>query len=103
MVANRNGQPKLVLMSGEVYKNGLDKVVENPLINVRRDMELIAELVLIRTVNNPAEIVRICESEVGKVVRVLRNGVDEIYMMEYETYRMKKDYVITLLKDVGSD
>lgn len=98
VVANRNGQPKLVLMSREVYENGLGKVMDNPLINVHRDMELVAKPILIRTFNNPAEIVRVCESEVGKVFPVLRNGVDEIYVMDYEAYRMRKDYLVDLLK-----
>ena len=97
VVANRNGLPKLVLMSREVYENGLGKVMDNPLINVRRDMELVAEPVLIRTFNNPAEIVRICENEMGKDVPVLRNGVDEIYVMDYEAYRMRKECFIKLL------
>lgn len=91
VVANRNGLPKLVLMSREVYENGLGKVMENSLINVRRDMELVAEPVLIRTFNNPAEIVRICEDAKGKIVPVLRNCVDEIYIMDYESYRMRKE------------
>lgn len=98
VVANRNGQPKLVLMSREVYENGLGKVMDNPLINVHRDMELVAKPILIRTFNNPAEIVRVCESEVGKVFPVLRNGVDEIYVMDYEAYRMREDYLVNLLK-----
>ena len=91
VVANRNGLPKLVLMSREVYENGLGKLTDRVLLNVHRDMELVAEPVLIRTFNNPAEIVRICENEMGKVVPVLRNGVDEIYVMDYEAYRMRKE------------
>ena len=61
--------------------------MDNPLINVRRDIELVAEPVLIIIFYNPAEIERICESEVGKIIPVLRNGVDELYVMEYESYR----------------
>lgn len=87
VVANRNGLPKLILMSREVYENGLGKVTTDVYFNVKRDMELVAEPILIRTFNNPAEIVRICERESGKVVPVLRNGVDEIYVMDYEAYR----------------
>lgn len=49
VAANRNGQPKLVLMTRAVYENGL-----------------------------------------GKVIPVLRNGVDELYVMDYESYRMRK-------------
>ena len=98
VVANRNGLPKLVLMSRKVYENGFGKVMENSLFNVRRDMELIAEPVLIRTFNNPAEIVRICENELDKVVPVLRNGVDEIYVMDYESYRLRKEYLMDLTK-----
>lgn len=48
---------------------------------------------LIRTYNNPAEMVRICESVPGKVVPVLRNGVDELYVMEYESYQKLKNLV----------
>ena len=91
VVANRNGIPKLVLMSREVYENGLGRLTDRVLLNVHRDMELVAEPVLIRTFNNPAEIVRICEKEMGKVVPVLRNGVDEIYVMDYEAYLMRKE------------
>ena len=91
VIANRNGLPKLVLMSREVYENGLGKLTDRVLLNVHRDMELVAEPVLIRTFNNPAEIVRICEKEMGKVVPVLRNGVDEIYVMDYEAYLMRKE------------
>ena len=87
VVANRNGLPKLILMAREVYKNGLGKVTKDVYFNVKRDMELVAEPILIRTFNNPAEIVRVCERESGKVVPVLRNGVDEIYVMDYEAYR----------------
>ena len=87
VVANRNGLPKLILMSREVYKNGLGKVTKDVYFNVKRDMELVAEPILIRTFNNPAEIVRICEHESGKVVPVLRNGVDEIYVMDYASYQ----------------
>ncbi|MGN0294610.1 MAG: hypothetical protein ACI4D3_11475 [Lachnospiraceae bacterium] len=58
VVANRNGQPKLVLMSREVYENGFGKVTGDVYFNVKRDMELLAEPVLF---NNPAEIVRICD------------------------------------------
>ena len=91
VVANRNGIPKLVLMSREAYENGLGKLTDRVLLNVHRDMQLVAEPVLIRTFNNPAEIVRICENEMGKVVPVLRNGVDEIYVMDYEAYLMRKE------------
>ena len=87
VVANRNGLPKLILMSREVYENGLGKVTKDAYFNVKRDVELVAEPILIRTFNNPAEIERICEHESGKVVLVLRNGVDEIYVMDYEAYR----------------
>ena len=91
VVANRNGLPKLVLMSREVYENGLGRLTDRVLLNVHRDMELVAEPVLIRTFNNPAEIVRICEKEMGKVVPVLRNGVDEIYVMDYRGYLVRKE------------
>ena len=67
------------------------------LLNVHRDMQLITEPVLIRIFNNQAEIVRICEKEMGKVVPVLRNGVDEIYGMDYEAYCMRKECFIKLL------
>ena len=97
VVANRNGLPKLVLMSREVYENGLGKLTDRVLLNVHRDMQLVAEPVLIRTFNNPAEIVRICEKEMGKVVPVLRNGVDEIYVMDYEAYCMRKECFISIL------
>ena len=60
-------------------------------------MELVAEPVLIRTFNNPAEIVRICEKEMGKVIPVLRNGIDEIYVMNYVAYRMMKERFFKLL------
>jgi PHD/YefM family antitoxin component YafN of YafNO toxin-antitoxin module len=99
VVANRNGEPKLVLMSREVYENGLGKVTEDVCINVKRDIELVAEPVLIRTFNNPAEMVRICESVSGQIVPVLRNGVDELYVMDYESYRMRKGYLAELLKN----
>ena len=77
--------------------------MDNPLINVRRDMELVAEPVVIRTFNNPAEIVRICEIQLGKIVPVLRNGVDEIYVMDYESYRMRKNYFADMVKTQKSD
>ena len=93
VVANRNGEPKLVLMSRTVYEKGFGKVMENAYINVKRDLELVAEPVLIRTFNNPAEIVRICESVKGKIVPVLRNGVDELYVMDYEAFREMKVYI----------
>ena len=93
VVANRNGMPKLILMTREVYENGLARLTDRVLLNVHRDMELVAEPVLIRTFNNPAEIVRICENEMGKVVPVLRNGVDE----NYEAYRMRKECFIKML------
>ena len=91
VVANRNGLPKLVLMSREVYENGLGRLTDRVLLNVHRDMELVAEPVLIRTFNNPAEIVRICEKEMGKVIPVLRNGVDDIYVMDYDSYLVRKE------------
>ena len=97
VVANRNGLPKLILMSREVYENGLGRLTDCVLLNVHRDMELVAEPVLIRTFNNPAEIVRICEKEMGKVVPVLRNGVDEIYVMDYEAYCMRQDCFVKSL------
>ena len=93
VVANRNGEPKLVLMSRTVYEKGFGKGMENAYINVKRDLELVAEPVLIRTFNNPAEIVRICESVKGKIVPVLRNGVDELYVMDYEAFREMKVYI----------
>ncbi|MGN8944027.1 hypothetical protein ACTNEF_02750 [Bariatricus sp. HCP28S3_E4] len=91
---------KVVQFFRAVGSNGASytKVMDNPLINVHRDMELVAKPILIRTFNNPAEIVRVCESEVGKVFPVLRNGVDEIYVMDYEAYRMREDYLVNLLK-----
>ena len=98
VVANRNGLPKFVLMSREVYENGLGKLTDRVQLNVHRDMELVAEPVLIRTFNNPAEIVRICENEMGKVVPVLRNGVDEIYVMDYEAYRIRKEYFLEVFE-----
>ncbi len=55
VVANRNGQPKLILMSRAIIENSLGIVMDNALINFRRDMEMIEEPVLIRTFNNPAE------------------------------------------------
>ena len=91
VVANRNGLPKLILMSREVYENGLGRLTDRVLRNVHRDMELVAEPVLIRTFNNSAEIVRICEKEMGKVIPVLRNGVDEIYVMDYDSYLVRKE------------
>lgn len=60
---------------------------------MRRDVELVAELILIRTFNNPAEVVRICEGQTGYIIPVLRNGVDEIYVMEYITYQERKNYL----------
>lgn len=59
VVANRNGAPKLVLMSRDVYKEGIGKVTEDVLKNAKRDLEEVAEPVLIRTLKNPAEMVRI--------------------------------------------
>ena len=93
VVANRNGDPKLILMSRTVYEKGFGKVMENAYINVKRDLELVAEPVLIRTFNNLADIVRICESVKGKIVPVLRNGVDELYVMDYEAFREMKVYI----------
>ena len=43
VVAYRNGMPLLVLMSREVYENGLGRLTERVLLNVHRDMELVAE------------------------------------------------------------
>ncbi len=97
VVANKNGNPKLVLMSREVYKTQMGEVTDNAYVYMRRDVELVAEPVLIRTFNNPAEIVRICEVVKGQIVPVLRNGVDELYVMDYETYRLRKDYLKQLL------
>lgn len=59
-------------MSRRVYENGLGKAIDNPVINVYRDTELVAEPVLIRIFNNPAEIVRICESELGRAFPYLK-------------------------------
>lgn len=67
----------------------LTKRICDAYVNMRRDVELVAEPVLIRTFNNPAEMVRICEAAKGQIVPVLRNGVDELYVMDYETYREK--------------
>lgn len=36
-------------------------------------------------------------TEMGKVVPVLRNGVDEIYVMDYEAYLMRKESFLKLL------
>lgn len=85
-------------MSREVYEKGLGKVTEDVCNNVKRDIELVAEPVLIRTFNNPAEMVRICEIVSDQIVPVLRNGVDELYVMDYESYRMRKAYLVELLK-----
>ncbi len=98
VVANRNELPKLVLMSREVCENVLGRLTDRVLLNVHRDMELAAEPVLIRTFNNPAETVRICEKEIGKVIPVLRNGVDEIYVMYYEAYLMRKECFLKVFK-----
>lgn len=93
VVANKNGNPKLVLMSREVYETQMEEVTDDAYVNMRRDAELIAEPVLIRTFNNPAEMVRICEAVKGQIVPVLRNGVDELYVMDYDTYKMRKEYL----------
>lgn len=93
IIANRNGLPKLVLMSREVYENGLGKVFDT-LFNVQRDMMLVAEPMVVKTFNNPAEVVRRCEKEVGKIIPVLRNGIDEIYVMDYEAYRIRKEKIV---------
>ena len=93
VVANKNGDPKLVLMSREVYETQMGMVTDDAYVNMWRDVELVAEPVLIRTFNNPAEMVRICEAVKGQIVPVLRNGVDELYVMTYETYRLQKDYL----------
>lgn len=61
-------------------------MTDNAYINMRRDVELVAEPILIRTFNNLAEVVCICEGQTGYIISVLRNGVDEIYVMEYRTY-----------------
>ena len=53
------------------HENGLGRLTDRVLLNVHRDMELVAEPVLIRTFNNPAEIVRICENEIGKSVLLI--------------------------------
>lgn len=55
------------------------------------------KLVLIRTFNNPAEMVRICEAVKGQIVPVLRNGVDKLHVMNYEIYKMRKDYLMKLV------
>ncbi len=47
--------------------------------------------------NNPAEIVRICEGVRGQVVPVFRNGVDELYVMVYESFRMIKENLAELI------
>jgi hypothetical protein len=62
------------------------------------DVELVAEPILIRTFNNPAEVVRICEDQTGCIIPVLRNGVDEIYVMEYKTYQERKNYLKELYR-----
>jgi len=69
------------------------EVTDNAYINMRRDVELVAEPILIRTFNNPAEVVRICEEQTGYIIPVLRNGVDVIYVMEYRTYQERKNYL----------
>lgn len=97
VVANKNGDPKLVLMSREVYETQIGMVTDDAYVNMRRDVELVADPVLIRTFNNPAEMVRICEAVKGQIVPVLRNGVDELYVMDYETYKEKKNYLQYLL------
>jgi len=35
----------------------------------------------------------ICEGQTGYIIPVLRNGVDEIYVMEYRTYQERKNYL----------
>ncbi len=102
VIANKNGEPKLVLMSREVYEAQMGMVTNDHYVNMRRDVELVAEPVLIRTFNNPAEMVRICEAVKGQIVPVLRNGVDELYVMDYETYRMRKEYLSQILQTISS-
>ena len=93
IVANKNGVPVLVLMSREVYVTRFGEVTDNVYINMRCDVELVAEPILIRIFNNLAEVVRICEGQTGYIILVLRNGVEEIYVMEYWTYQERKNYL----------
>lgn len=93
IVANKNGVPVLVLMSREVYVTRFGEVTDNVYINMRCDVELVAEPILIRIFNNLAEVVRICEGQTGYIIPVLRNGVEEIYVMEYWTYQERKNYL----------
>lgn len=69
IVANKNGVPALVLMPREVYLTHFGEVTDNAYINMRRDVELVAEPILIRIFNNPAEVVRICEGRQGTLFR----------------------------------
>ena len=49
-------------MSRDVYEKSLRKATDDIYVNVKCDVELVAELTIIRTSSNPAEIMRICEN-----------------------------------------
>ena len=89
VVANRNGDPKIVFMSRQVYEAQMGAVTEDGVKNLRRDVELVAPPIMIRVFKNPADAVRICETFSGQVIPVLRNGIDELYMMDYRSYAQR--------------
>lgn len=75
----------------------MGEVIDNAYVNIRRNAELVAEQVLIHTFNNPAEILQICEAVKGQIVPVLYSKMDELYVMDYETYKMRKEYLREIL------
>ena len=72
-------------------KRGENDMKYIPLVNLKNTTGIVAFC------KEAKEIVRICEKEMGKVVPVLRNGIDELYVMDYEAYRMRKECFIKLL------
>lgn len=102
VVVNRNGELKLVIMTKDIYNEYFRIRKANGEIDIEKEyfgtniQNCEIEAIMIRKLKNPAEILKLCESS-NKPFPIIRNGYDELYVMNYKEY-LRRKAIITFVK-----
>ena len=95
VIVNRNGELMLVIMTRDVFGQYFRIRKPNGEIDIEKEyfqkgnQNYLRNVIMIKELKNPAEIVRICESA-NIPFPVIRNGYDELYVMSYAEYLRRK-------------
>ncbi len=101
VVVNRNGELKLVIMTKDIFNEYFRIRKANGELDNEKEyfqvenQEHISDVILIRQLKKPAQILCKCES-IDKPFPILRNGYDELYVMSYKEYLRRKSIISIL-------